>query len=95
MIQPTVAYMVTRGVYDDYIVCAVFTECRGAQEFADHYNLFELPASKDDQARVEEINLYGAGWRRPPAAGEAITDEPPQDAISASPDLIVQSQGGQ
>jgi hypothetical protein len=57
---------VTRGVYDDYRVLAVFTERRGAQDFADHHNLSTERYTADDKAQIEEIDLYGPGWRRPP-----------------------------
>lgn len=67
MIQPITAYLVTRGVYDEYRVLAVFTDHRGAQEFADHHNLGSVQYSADDKARVEEVDLYGPGWRRPPS----------------------------
>src|SRR5947209_9013927 len=67
MIEPVTAYLVTRGVYDEYRVLAVFTEHRGAQEFADHHNLTSVWYSADDKAQVEEVDLYGPGWRRPPA----------------------------
>jgi hypothetical protein len=66
MIRPGIAYLVSRGVYDGYRVLAVFTEQVGAQEFADHTNLSAERYSVDDKAQVEEIDLYGAGWRRPP-----------------------------
>lgn len=66
MIEPRIAYLVTRGVYDEYRVLAVFTESCGAQEFADHHNLTSERYSADDKARVEEVDLYGPGWRRPP-----------------------------
>lgn len=76
MISPITAYLVTRGVYDEYRVLAVFTEHLGAQEFADHTNLSIERYSADDKAQVEEIDLYGPGWRRPPTDvidGEALT----------------------
>lgn len=66
MIRPCRAYLVTRGVYDEYRVLAVFTEQVGAQEFADHHNLTTERYSVDDKAQVEEIDLYGPGWQRPP-----------------------------
>lgn len=66
MILPITAYVVTRGVYDEYRALAVFTEPRGAQEFADHINLPTERYSVDDKAQVEGIDLYGPGWRRPP-----------------------------
>lgn len=75
MITPITAYLVTKGVYDDYRVIAVFTEHRGAQEYADHHNLTTQRYSPDHQARVEDIDLYGPGWRRPPTEvlnGEVI-----------------------
>jgi hypothetical protein len=64
MISPITAYLVTRGVYDEYRVLAVFTEHPGAQEFADHHNLTSVRYSADDKAQVD---LYGPGWRRPPS----------------------------
>ncbi len=67
MIAPITAYLVSRGVYDEYRVLAVFTEHCGAREFADHHNLTSVRYSADDKARVEEVDLYGPGWRRPPA----------------------------
>lgn len=66
MIRPITAYLVTRGIYDEYRVLAVFTEHRGAQEFADHHNLTTERYSHHDKSQVEEIDLYGPGWRRPP-----------------------------
>jgi hypothetical protein len=80
MIQPTAAFIVTAGVYDDYRVLAVFTEHQGAQEYADHYNLTgPLYSREDDKARVEDIDLYGPGWRRPTTTevidGEILDDE--------------------
>ncbi|MGH3428524.1 MAG: hypothetical protein ACRDRI_05650 [Pseudonocardiaceae bacterium] len=68
MITPTTVYMVTTGRYDDYRVLAVFTERHGAQDYADHHNLTTERLTLDDAARVEEIDLYGPGWRRPPTA---------------------------
>ena len=65
MVPPTTAYIVTAGVYDEYRWLAVFTEHRGAQDFADHHNLTTQHYCADDKARVEEIDLYGPGWRRP------------------------------
>jgi hypothetical protein len=67
MIRPITAYLVSRGVYDEYQVLAVFTEHRGAQDFVDHHNLSSARYSADDKARVEEVDLYGPGWRRPPS----------------------------
>ncbi|MEO7194315.1 MAG: hypothetical protein ABIZ05_05755 [Pseudonocardiaceae bacterium] len=78
MITPTTAYMVTTGCYDDYHVSAVFTERCGAQEYADHRNLTTERLTMDDAARVEEIDLYGPGWRRPPAEvidGETVAGD--------------------
>lgn len=108
MVEPTIAYMVTKGIYDEYRVLAVFTERLGAHEFADHHNLSTDRYSKDDRATVEEIDLYGAGWRRPSPEvldGDVITvvDKPrsagapvhPRGAISAAPSRITQSNGGQ
>lgn len=66
MIRPSIAYLMTRGVYDEYRVLAVFTEQRGAQEFTDYHNLTAERYSANDKAQVEEIDLYGPGWRRPP-----------------------------
>lgn len=65
MIRPSIAYLVTRGSYDEYRVLAVFTEQVGAQEFTDHTNLTTERYSADDKAHIEEIDLYGTGWRRP------------------------------
>jgi hypothetical protein len=67
MIRPITAYLVSGGVYDEYRVLAVFTEHCGAQEFADHHNLTSERYSVDDKAQVEEVDLYGPGWRRPPS----------------------------
>lgn len=64
--NPITAYLVSRGVYDEYRVLAVFTEPAGAQEFVDHHNLTGGRYSADDQARVEEVDLHAPGWRRPP-----------------------------
>ena len=66
MIVPITAYLVTRGVYDEYRVLAVVTEHSVAQEFTDRTNLSTERYSADDKAQVEEIDLYGPGWRRPP-----------------------------
>lgn len=74
MIQPTTAYIVTKGTYDGYRWIAVFTEREGAREFADHHNLVGIFSSADDKAAVEEIDLYGAGWRRPRGAATEVID---------------------
>lgn len=86
MIEPRTAYLVTRGVYDDYRVLAVFTESRGAQEFADHHNLTAERYSADDKARVEEVDLYGPGWRRPIA--EVLDGEVVDPTASAATKAI-------
>lgn len=80
MIQPSSAYLVTRGRYEEYCFLAVFTEHHGAQDFADHHNLTTVRYNPDDAARVEEIDLYGPGWRRPAALdvleGEVAGERP-------------------
>lgn len=66
-----------------------------------------LDYSKDDRARVQEIDLYGVGWRRPSTEvldGEVITaaSEPqsagagvhPKQALSAVTGRITQANGG-
>lgn len=107
MVEPVTAFIVTTGVYDDYRFLAVFTGRSGAQEFADHHNLTTDRYSGDDRAQVEEIGLYGAGWRRPPLevpggdltptiAGERPGDAPlrPRAAIRTAPGRIAQGNGG-
>jgi hypothetical protein len=66
VIRPSITYLVTRGVYDEYRILAVFTENRGVQEFTDHHHLTAERYSADDKAQIEEIDLYGPGWRRLP-----------------------------
>ncbi|HEY3896031.1 MAG TPA: hypothetical protein VGL88_11755 [Pseudonocardiaceae bacterium] len=65
MIEPVTAYLVTKGIYDEYRFLAAFIEHRSAQEFADYYNLTVERYSPDDKAQVEEIDIYDPGWRRP------------------------------
>lgn len=88
MIQPTTAYIVTKGMYEDYRWLAVFTEKRGAQEYADHVNLTSERYREEDKAGVEEIDLYREGWRRPATAdvidGEVVVDTYPTRAIGGA-----------
>lgn len=90
MIPPIPAYLVTRGVYDDYRVLAVFTEHGGAQEFADHHNLTAEPYSHDDKAGVEDIDLYGPGWRR---SSTEVLDGEVLDGCYSDPAAINASRG--
>jgi hypothetical protein len=67
VVRPSIAYLVSEGVYGEYRVLGVFTEHRGAQDFADHHKLGSGRYSADNKAQVEEVDLYGPGWRRPPS----------------------------
>lgn len=76
MIRPIPAYIVTKGIYDEYHFLAVFTERGGAQDFADHHNLTTNRYCVEDKAQVEQVDLYGPGWRRPSSEvldGDVVT----------------------
>ncbi|PZS39944.1 MAG: hypothetical protein DLM62_05500 [Pseudonocardiales bacterium] len=90
MIEPTTAYMVSKGSYDDYRALAVFTERLGALEYACHQNMTSERLTMDDIARVEEIDLYGPGWRRP--RGEVLDGEVVHD--TSDRDAAVSAHGG-
>jgi hypothetical protein len=78
VVRPSIAYLVSEGVYGEYRVLGVFTEHRGAQDFADHHKLGSGRYSADDKAQVEEVDLYGPGWRRPPSeVGDGEVMDPP------------------
>jgi hypothetical protein len=79
VVRPSIAYLVSGGVYGEYRVLAVFAEHRGAQDFAD---LGSGRYSADDKAQVEEVDLYGPGWRRsPPEVGDGEVMDPPLGVV--------------
>lgn len=61
MIVPITAYLVTKGIYDEYQPLAVFIEHAGAQEFADHHNLTTERYTADDKARSRRSTCTALG----------------------------------
>jgi len=58
--RPGVAYMVTRGSYDDYTVICVCADPATARKRARDHNHDHRPAHEDDRARVEEVEFIAA-----------------------------------